>query len=309
MLLKLNNISKSFEEKVAVHNLSMDIQAGLIYGIIGPNGAGKTTTIRMVMNITIPDSGEVLYKDKKIDESFKNIVGYLPEERGLYKKLTLAETIRYMGMLKNKSSKEISSKIDYWLKRVDLIEYKDKKVEELSKGMAQKLQFITTVIHDPEIIILDELFSGLDPLNMEVIKSIILEMKRSGKTILFSTHVMEQAEKLCDNICMIAGGEKVLDGKLADIKEDFGRNSIHLEFEGDGSFINEISGIKSVIDFNNYKELVLEKERDTNSILKQIADKVTVKKFDIVDPSLYDIFIEKAKQASLSAPATAKEIG
>lgn len=295
MILELKNICKSYTDKKAVDNLSLKIPQGVIYGVIGPNGAGKTTAIRMIMNITIPDSGEVLFKGKKIDESFKNQVGYLPEERGLYAKHKVKDVILYLAELKGKSPKEISGKIDFWLEKVDLLEYKDKKVEELSKGMAQKLQFITTIIHEPEIIILDEIFSGLDPLNMELVKDILLDLKRDGKTIIFSTHVMEQAEKLCDHICMISGGIKVLDGLMNEVKANYGRNSIHLEIIGDGSFIKNIEGVKSVIDFNNYKELLMEENADSNKILKELVEKVQVRKFDIVDPSLYDIFIQEAR--------------
>ncbi len=308
MILELKNIRKSYTDKLAVDNLSLNIPPGVIYGVIGPNGAGKTTTIRMIMNITIPDSGEVLFKGKKIDESFRDMVGYLPEERGLYAKHTVKEVILYLAELKSKSRKEINGKIDYWLKKVDLLSYKDKKVEELSKGMAQKLQFITTIIHEPEIIILDEIFSGLDPLNMELVKDIILELKSQGKTILFSTHVMEQAEKLCDYICMISNGVKVIDGLMSEVKSNYGTNSVHLEIVGDGSFIKNLEGIKSVIDFNNYKELLLADNADTNQILQKIIDKVQVRKFDIVDPSLYDIFIQEAKVDSSELNLQNREI-
>jgi ABC-2 type transport system ATP-binding protein len=295
MQLRLDNIRKEFDGTVAVDNLSLEVPEGVIYGIIGPNGAGKTTTIRMIMNITVPDSGRVLVDGHPADRDFKNRVGYLPEERGLYKDMKVTEIMLYMAELKGRSARDIKPKIDPWLERMNLLEYKGRKVEELSKGMQQKLQFVTTILHDPELIILDELFSGLDPLNTELIKDILLEMKHSGKTILFSTHVMEQAEKLCDYICMISHGKKVIDGRLSEVKSRFGKNSIHLEIEGDGAFISSINGVKDVIDFNNYLELDLEDNTDTNAILKTIADKVTVRRFAIVEPSLYDIFIDMAR--------------
>lgn len=295
MILEIKNIRKEYDTKVAVDNLTMDIPRGVIYGIIGPNGAGKTTTIRMLMNITIPDSGEILFKGKKVNTDFRDNVGYLPEERGLYKKMTLTEVITYMAALKQYPSGKVKDKIDYWLEKVDLVDYKSKKVEELSKGMQQKLQFITTIIHEPEIIILDEIFSGLDPLNIEVIKDIILELKREDKTILFSTHVMEQAEKLCDHLCMISKGKKVLDGKLNDVKAKFGKNSIQIDIEGDGKFIKDLPDVKTFTEFNNYIEIKVAENTDTNRILKAVADKVLVKRFDIVEPSLYDIFIDMAK--------------
>ncbi len=294
MLLELKKIRKEYEDKVAVDSLSLEIPKGVIYGIIGPNGAGKTTTIRMVMNITIPDSGEIFFENKLVDETFRDRVGYLPEERGLYKKMTLSEVVNYMAALKDYPSSKVKGKLDYWLKKVDLLEYKDKKVEELSKGMQQKLQFITTIIHEPEIIILDEIFSGLDPLNIELIKDIIMDLKGQGKTILFSTHVMEQAEKLCDNLCMISQGQKVLDGTLSEVKSKFGKNSIQISIEGDGKFIKELPGVKSFRETNNYIEIKIDATSDTNQILKSVVDKVFVKRFEIVEPSLYEIFIETA---------------
>jgi ABC-2 type transport system ATP-binding protein len=295
MFLELRNIRKVFGEKVAVDNLSLEVPKGMIYGVIGPNGAGKTTTIRMIMDITRPDSGEVLLEGKPVDRDFKNRVGYLPEERGLYKKMTLAEVMVYMGELKGQSADSIRPKLDPWLERMDLLGYKNRKVEELSKGMAQKLQFITTIIHDPDIIILDEIFSGLDPLNMELIKGILMDLKREGRTILFSTHVMEQAEKLCDHVCMISQGKKVIDGRLTDVKAQFGKNSVHVQVEGDGRFIEGLPGVKAIIEFNNYFELRIEEKADTNVILKAIVDRVRVLRFDLVEPSLYDIFIDVAK--------------
>ncbi|MDF1545704.1 MAG: ATP-binding cassette domain-containing protein [bacterium] len=295
MLLQLKEIHKEFDGKVAVDKLSLDVERGVIFGIIGPNGAGKTTTIRMVMDITRPDSGEILFDGKPADSGFRDRVGYLPEERGLYKKLTLEEVIVYMAELKGVSPRVIKPKINDWLERVDLIDYRKKKVEELSKGMQQKLQFVTTIIHEPELLILDEIFSGLDPINMEKIKEIILELKRRGTTILFSTHVMEQAEKLCDHICMISRGQKVIDGRLNDVKAQFGKNSIQIEIEGDGGFISSLPGVKGMSEFNNYIELRIDSSTDTNTILKEVANRVLVRRFDIVEPSLYDIFIDTAK--------------
>lgn len=295
MFLELKNVRKCYEDKIAVRNLSLSVPTGVIYGIIGPNGAGKTTTIRMIMNITIPDSGEITVDGKPIDSNFKSRVGYLPEERGLYKKMTLKEIITYLAELKGQAPKVTAGKMDHWLERMNLLEYKNKKVEELSKGMQQKLQFITTIIHNPDLVILDELFSGLDPLNIEIIKGVILDLKREGKTILFSTHVMEQAEKLCDYICMISNGNKVIDGKLNEVKARFGNNSIQFDIEGDGGFIHTLAGVKQVSEFNNYLELKLEDNADTNRILSEVTARVKVRRFDISEPSLYDIFIDMAK--------------
>ncbi|MDZ4723020.1 MAG: ATP-binding cassette domain-containing protein [candidate division Zixibacteria bacterium] len=293
--LSLENVRKVYDEKVAVNDLSLQVPKGVILGIIGPNGAGKTTTIRMVMNITAPDSGSVLFEGRKIDESFKNRVGYLPEERGLYKKMTLEEIILYMAQLKDCPRAVAQTRIAPWLERMGLSDYRLKKVEELSKGMQQKLQFITTILHDPDIIILDELFSGLDPVNMELMKGVVQDLKRSGKTILFSTHVMEQAEKLCDHICMISGGNKVIDGTMAEVKARFGKNSVQIVIDGDGSFIRTLPGVKSVMEFGTYHELKLVEGADTQVILRSLIERVNLYRFEVVEPSLYDIFIDMAK--------------
>jgi ABC-2 type transport system ATP-binding protein len=295
MYLQLEHIRKQYDGKVAVEDLSLAVPKGSMYGIIGPNGAGKTTTIRMIMNIVPPDSGKVLLDGNPVDASFKDRVGYLPEERGLYKKMTLAEVIMYMAELKGLSAQRARAVIDPWLERMELKEYRNRKVEELSKGMQQKLQFITTIAHDPEIIILDELFSGLDPLNVELMKNVLLELKRAGKTILFSTHVMEQAEKLCDHLCMISRGQKVLDGRLSDVKAQFGRNAVKVEIDGDGGFIKSLPGVASVTEFTNYLELRLGDGGNPSTVLRSIVEKVNVRRFEIVEPSLYDIFIEVAK--------------
>ena len=295
MYLKLENVRKEFDEKVAVDNLSLEVPQGVIYGIIGPNGAGKTTTIRMIMNIIAPDAGKILFDGREVDDDFKNRVGYLPEERGLYKKLTLSEVMIYMAELKGQKAGVTRERIDGWLKKMDLQDYKEHKVEDLSKGMQQKLQFVTTVLHDPDIVILDEIFSGLDPINMELIKNVIMDLKRAGKTILFSTHVMEQAEKLCDHICMISKGKKVIDGTMSAVKARFGKNSIQIDIEGDGAFIEKLAGVREMTEFNNYIELHLEEGADPNEILKGVVQKVKVNRFELVEPSLYNIFIDMAK--------------
>lgn len=292
--LRLDNICKTYEAKKAVDNLSLSVPQGSIYGIIGPNGAGKTTTIRMIMNIIAPDSGEVLINGGKAKDDFRNHVGYLPEERGLYKKMTLKEIIRFLAEVKGLPVKKTDGLMDAWLEKMSLIDYKEKKVEELSKGMQQKLQFITTLIHQPDLIILDELFSGLDPINIELIKNVLMDEKRRGTTILFSTHVMEQAEKLCDYICMINNGQKVLDGRLSEVKAKFGTNSIQINMDGDGGFIQELPGVEKVTEFNNYIELKLSDDADSQAILKAVSDKMTIKRYEIMEPSLYDIFINVA---------------
>ena len=295
MYLKLENIRKEFDGKVAVDNLSLEIPKGVIFGIIGPNGAGKTTTIRMIMNIIAPDAGKVYFDGKEVSDDFKNHVGYLPEERGLYKKLTLSEVMVYMAELKGAPAGQTRERIDGWLEKMDLLDYKERKVEDLSKGMQQKLQFVTTILHDPEIIILDELFSGLDPINMELIKNVLLDLKRAGKTILFSTHVMEQAEKLCDNICMISYGKKVIDGTMSKVKSQFGKNTVQIDIEGDGAFIKDLPGLTEMTEFNNYIELHLTEGAEPAEILKTVIGRVKVNRFEVMEPSLYKIFIDMAK--------------
>jgi ABC-2 type transport system ATP-binding protein len=295
MYLKLDKITKRYEDKTAVDALSLDVPRGVIYGMIGPNGAGKTTTIRMIMNIIAPDSGTILFDGQKVDGTFRDRVGYLPEERGLYKKMTLKEVITYLADLKGYPSKKTAAAIGPWLERMNLSEYLDQKVEELSKGMAQKLQFVTTILHEPDIIILDEIFSGLDPINIELIKNVLLDLKREGKTILFSTHVMEQAEKLCDHICMISQGQKVLDGTIGDVKAQFGRNALQIGFEGDGKFLGDLPGVIEMTEFNNYAELKLDDGTKPDTILRAAIDKLTISRFEIMEPSLYDIFIDTAR--------------
>lgn len=292
--LQLQGITKRFGDTLAVDALDLNVPRGCIYGMIGPNGAGKTTTIRMIMNIIVPDAGTILLDGRPVDASFKNSVGYLPEERGLYRKLTLREVIVFLARLKQVPRQEIERRINPWLKRMGLSEYRDKRVESLSKGMQQKLQFITTLIHNPDVIILDELFSGLDPLNIELIKNVLLDLKRDGRTILFSTHVMEQAEKLCDYICMIHRGKKVLDGPLARVKSAYGTNSIRLEIDGDGSFLEALPGITRVTRFTNYFEVVPDDITRSNDILAAVSERATVLRFERIVPSLYHIFITVA---------------
>ncbi|MEW5795442.1 MAG: ATP-binding cassette domain-containing protein [Candidatus Zixiibacteriota bacterium] len=295
MYLRLEGITKRYDGKTAVENLSMEVPRGCIYGMIGPNGAGKTTTIRMVMDVIAPDSGRILIDGKVPDGSFRDRVGYLPEERGLYKKMTLREVMTYLAELKGYPRGKINRSVGPWLERMGLREYELKKVEELSKGMAQKLQFITTILHEPEMVIFDEIFSGLDPLNIELVKDALLELKRQGKTILFSTHVMEQAEKLCDYICMISRGHKVLDGRIGDVKARFGRNTLQMSFEGDGSFIRGLPGVDDVIEFNNYVEVRLSAKTQAHDILQAVVGRIKVSRFEVVAPSLYDIFIDQVK--------------
>src|SRR5262252_695026 len=230
--LILDNINKSFGDFTAVSDLSLQVKRGRIFGLIGPNGAGKTTTIRMIVNITVPDSGRIELFGQAMSTALQDRIGYLPEERGLYRKMKVGEQLRFFAELKGLPGKEADTRIDNWLKKLQLFEWKDKRAKDLSKGMQQKIQFITAVIHEPDLLILDEPFSGLDPVSVDLMKDTILEQKASGKTIILSTHQMEIAEKLCDDVCMINKSQKVFDGRLREIRRSFAQNAVALRIEG-----------------------------------------------------------------------------
>jgi len=297
-MLEVKNLHKEFVNKIAVNDISFTVNKGEIFGLLGPNGAGKTTTIRMILNIILPDSGVVLFDGKPFTEETKNLVGYLPEERGLYQKNKLFDTITYFGSLKNLKISEIKNSANYWLKKFELIGNEGRKIEELSKGNQQKVQFIISVLHNPDMIILDEPFSGFDPVNQDLLKEILIELKNNGKTIIFSTHQMEQVEKLCDNICLINNGEIILSGKLTEIKKNYGNNSIIIEFSGDGSFIKDFKGIKHCNIFENYAEIIVNNDFSVKSFLDEANKKIDIRKFEITEPSLHSIFIEKVGNAS-----------
>ncbi len=297
-VLSISGIIKKFGDLTAVKNLSLKLSKGVICGLLGPNGAGKTTTIRMIMNIIIPDRGEIKILGKKMDEKLKEKIGYLPEERGLYPKMKVDDLLRFFAGIKGISKKEAKKIINYWLERLEIADWKTKKINELSKGMQQKIQFIITIFNDPQLLILDEPFIGLDPINTELFKDIILELKQKGKTILFSTHIMEQAEKLCDEICLINKGENILSGKLSQIKRNFGKNTVIVEYQGDGDIFRNSADIAKYNDYGNYVELELKEEVESQSFLKKIIDKVNIQKFEVMEPSLNQIFIESVKKSS-----------
>lgn len=291
-ILKVDNITKKFGNYVAVDQLSFQVNSGTIFGLLGPNGAGKTTTIRMITNIIFPDSGEIEIMGKKISAETKNIIGYLPEERGLYKKNKVIEQLEYFGSLKGLSSAEAKNRAKYWLEKVGASGWENKKIEELSKGMAQKVQFVSTVLHDPVILILDEPFSGFDPINAELLKNIILEMKQQGKTIILSTHQMYQVEQLCDEIVMINKGQIVLSGNLRDIKKQYGTNHLTIEFSGPGDFINAINQSKIVEQSSNRIECKIDSYEEGQEILKLATQNNQITKFEIQEPPLHEIFID-----------------
>jgi ABC-2 type transport system ATP-binding protein len=297
--LVLDHVSKSFGDFTAVNDLSLQVRAGRVFGLIGPNGAGKTTTIRMIVNITSPDSGRVELFGQTMSTAMQDRIGYLPEERGLYKRMKIGEQLRFFAELKGLRGAEAEQRIDAWLRKLDLFSWKEKRTKELSKGMQQKVQFITAVIHDPDLVILDEPFSGLDPVNVELISETILEQKAAGKTIILSTHQMEIAEKLCDDVCMINRSHKVLDGKLREIRRSFSRNAVALQFEGGDGLLNDPALVANIRQHGDDTEVLLVPGASPQELLRRLVDaNVVVTKFELVEPSLHDIFIEKVRESA-----------
>ena len=295
--VKVDRVCKSFGDFAAVKELSLTVRAGRVFGLLGPNGAGKTTSIRMMVNITAPDSGSIELFGRKIDSELQNRIGYLPEERGLYRKMKVVDQLKFFAELKNVRGKLLETKIDEWLARVKLSEWKNKRAMELSKGMQQKIQFLTAVLHDPELLILDEPFSGLDPINTELLKEIVLDLKRSGKTIIFSTHQMEVAEKICDDICLINRSEKVLEGSLRELKSSFGRNSIAVRCEGGDGVLDDQSLVSKVVRHADEAQALLAQGADAQALLRRLIESgATIGKFEMVEPSLNDIFITKVTE-------------
>ncbi|MFC2082186.1 ABC transporter ATP-binding protein [Bacteroidota bacterium] len=293
--LEIRNLTKSFDGLVAVDNASFELPEGSIFGLIGRNGAGKTTTIRMMMNIYMPDEGEVILRGAKVGQNFKNKVGYLPEERGLYKKMTVMDTLLYFAEVKGKAGKNVVKAAHNYLKKFDLYDRRNSKIQDLSKGNQQKLQFISTVLHDPDFVILDEPFSGLDPINTNLLKEIILEMKEKGKVIIFSTHLMDFAEKMCDHIAMIDHGKIILKGSLIDIKAKYAQRNVSLVHDGDISFLKNNPIVEKIEDFGNSTGIRVKESSHVQPLLKLLIDNnITVKKFDANDISLHEIFIELA---------------
>jgi ABC-2 type transport system ATP-binding protein len=291
--LTLSSVSKRFGKFHAVKQLSLAIPKGSIYGLLGPNGAGKTTTIRMVMNIIIPDEGSIEVLGRSMDEAMKQRIGYLPEDRGLYPKMKLGEQLLFLAALKGMGPSQARPAVDIWLERFDLTDWRLKKTEELSRGMQQKAQFIATVLHAPELIILDEPFSGLDPVNTKLLKDVMLEMRQQGATIIFSTHRMEQVEMISDNICLINKAEMVLEGNLLDIKRQYGKNTVLLEYEGDAGFLHDFPGLAKVDDYGRYMEIRLKEQVDPQELLKLVAERLKVSRFEVREPTLNAIFIDK----------------
>jgi ABC-2 type transport system ATP-binding protein len=298
LALSLKDLVKDFDGKRAVDKISFTARKGEILGLLGPNGAGKTTIMRMVMDIIAPDSGSVEILGERFNEKVKDRIGYLPEERGLYRKLKVIDTMLFFGELKGMKAATVKERGRKLLKQFQLESYEEKKVEELSKGMAQKLQFIITILHNPEFLILDEPFSGLDPLNIELVKDIILERKRQGTTIIYSTHLMEYAEKTVDALVMIDKGRKVLDGTLAAVKSEYGRKFVKVQYEGDARFVADLPYIKSCNDSGREMEVELDDLSSREQLLRDLLGKVAINGFTLSEPSLQNIFIRKVQEGT-----------
>jgi ABC-2 type transport system ATP-binding protein len=288
----LNSIHKSFGNIQAVNNLNVTVPKGSIYGFLGPNGAGKTTTLRMIMNIIRPDSGRIEIFGNPLAEQAKSRIGYMPEERGLYRKMTASKVLAFFGAIKGVSSNELSRRVPEWLKRVDLADRAEKKVEELSRGMHQKLQFAVTAINEPELLILDEPFAGLDPINTDLLKSIMLEIRNEGKTVIFSTHVMHQAEKLCDSILLINKGQAILDDRLANIQSQRRSHIVSVEIDGNTGFIKNLPMVKAMESDGNQLDITLVEDGDSQELLRLITEQTHMQRFEVKVPSLHEIFVE-----------------
>jgi len=290
-VVELTGVTKAYESKIAVNNLSLSVNAGQMFGLLGPNGAGKTSSIRMIMGITIPDSGSIRLFEKPFERESLKRVGYLPEERGLYKKMKVLDQLIFFGELHGLTAAEARRRSIEWAKRMEIDESLPRKTEELSKGMQQKIQFISSLLHDPGLIIMDEPFSGLDPVNATLLERTLIELKEEGKAIVFSTHRMDQVEKLCDSICLVDKGRAVLAGKVREIKASYERNRVIVEYEGSSAFLNseEIAESKN---YSGHVEIRLKDHGNAQKLLHEAAAVATIYRFELVEPSLEEIFIQ-----------------
>jgi len=290
-VVELASVTKAYESKVAVRDLSLSIEAGQMFGLLGPNGAGKTSSIRMMMGITMPDSGRINLFEKPFDRKSLDRVGYLPEERGLYKKMNVLDQLVFFGRLHGVAQEDARKRAVDWATRMEISNALEMKTQELSKGMQQKIQFIATLLHDPDLVVMDEPFSGLDPINTTLLQDALLELKARGKAILFSTHRMDQVEKLCDAICLVDRGEAVLSGSMREIKSRYERNHVIVEFEGSPDFLKS----DEIAEANNYAghaEIKLKPHGDAQKLLHLAASMARIYRFELVEPSLEEIFIE-----------------
>jgi len=304
-VIDVRNVVKIFDSTRAVDDISFTAKPGEIFGLIGPNGAGKTTTIRMIMNILSPDSGTILLDGKALTEADKGRIGYLPEERGLYRKMKVGDMLAFLAEIKGAEKAASAARSDEWLKRFDLLEWKGRKIEELSKGMAQKVQFIGSIAHDPELVFFDEPFSGLDPVSQDLLLESLLELKRAGKTVLFSTHIMDHAERICERIFLMNHGKEVASGSLAEVKARFGSDAARIEYDGDASFVASLPYVSATREFPRWMEVELKGENAADQLYRDLAGRVKMRRFELLEPSLHSIFIRLV--GSDNAPAAGQE--
>jgi ABC-2 type transport system ATP-binding protein len=297
--IELTNVSKAFGKFRAVDNLSLSIPRGAMFGLLGPNGAGKTTSIRMIMNITAPDSGEIRILGRPMDRDTQNRIGYLPEERGLYRKMKVIDHLYFLAAIKEVSREEARRRIADWLDKMELRPWLNKKVDELSKGMQQKIQFIATIVHDPDILILDEPFSGLDPINVALMRDFFLEFRARGKTIVFCTHVLEQAEKLCDEICLMARSRKILEGTLKDLKRKFSQDLLRISLDASLADVTALPGVATAKALNGTFVVSLTPGTDRREFLKRTLDRYRIDAFSQKEPELEEIYIDAVKSAGI----------
>lgn len=290
--VEIENVTKTFGKVKAVDDLSLAVPEGSVYGFIGPNGSGKTTTLRMIMSIFYPDSGRIRIFGEEALGACTDRIGYLPEERGLYKNMKVRELLQFYGRLK--SGRKVDGEVDDWLERLGLTDWGNKKVETLSKGMSQKVQFISTVVSKPDMVILDEPFTGLDPVNADTIRTAVLDLQSEGTTVIFSTHDMSTAEKMCDFIFMIFKGRKVLDGTLTSIQDEYGRDTLRVSAQGGMSVLQGLEGVEAVNNFGQVQELRMAKGCDSQRLLAEIMSRARVRSFEVAKPSLHDIFVRIA---------------
>ena len=291
-MLSVERISKSYGSLRAVDGLGFLARPGEIFGLIGPNGAGKTTTIRMIMNVIAPDEGTIRFGGESFTEAMKSGIGYLPEERGLYRKARVLEMLLYLAALKGTEKAASRASAEAWLERFGLSAWKNRRVEDLSKGMAQKVQFIGAVIHDPGLVLFDEPFAGLDPLSQDLLLDAMVELKRRGKTVLLSTHAMDNAERICDRILLMRAGRELIAGTVAEVKARYGGHSVQVEFDGDASFVRALPCVEDVRAFPRWIEVTLREGAASDELLAAIVGRIRVRRFEAMSPSLHKIFVD-----------------
>jgi ABC-2 type transport system ATP-binding protein len=296
-------VRKAFAGHVAVTGLSLRIPRGSVFGLLGPNGAGKTTTLRMVMNVLRPDVGTIEILGRAADGSGRDRIGYMPEERGLYPRMVVEDQLIHFAALKGVSRRESAARLGPWLERLGLAEWRRRRLSELSKGMQQKAQFIATVLHEPEVLILDEPLSGLDPVAADLMRDTLVEMRRAGRTLVVSSHQMETVERLCDSIALLHRGEKVLEGTVAEVRRSHGANTLVLAYRGDGAFLASLPHVLRVSDFGGYVELHMGAGFDPQAVLEAAAARLRISRFEVVEPSLHDIFVQEVTARGGAAPA------